>query len=103
MVETKDLFNAAYMSLETTKHKDIAVITGPGVTGQRKKYKSEEMEPRLDLPVEINGVKLTWSPFDPAGRMLQKAFGTDSLNWVGKKLEILHIDKKMVVTILNGE
>ena len=61
------------------------------------------MKTVLNIEVEINGSKLVWSPWDKDGRALHKAYGTESKNWVGQKLSILHIDKKMVVRPIVAE
>jgi len=97
MVNTEDTFKGAFMSVDTTEDGDIATILDEGelVPMVSKFTKQEEM--KLNLNVDINGTKLIWTPWDKNGRELQKAFGMDSKDWVGKKLSILHIDKKMVV------
>ena len=97
MVETKDKFAGAYMAFDSTKDGGIAVITGEGVETEIENKWSHQMEWKLNIPVEITGKALVWTPWDSDGRALQEAWGTDSREWVGKKLQIIHDKKKMIV------
>ena len=93
MVETK--FGGDYVSFDSTKDGQIAIILGEGEYGEIT-YDGKTKEV-LNIPVEINGNKLTWTPGIRAGKSAQKAWGTESKNWVGKKFEIVHMENKMLI------
>lgn len=97
MVDISDAFKGAFMNIDTTEDGDIATITSEGELVEMLGKFSNKMERKLNLDVEIDGTKMIWTPWDKNGRELQAAFGMDTKQWVGKKLSILHIDKRMVV------
>lgn len=103
MVDTKDKFAGAFMAFDTTQDNDIAVILGEGEETEIKNKWTDKMEWKLNIPVEIKGKGLIWTPWDSDGRALQEAFGTDSKSWVGKKLRIIHDKKKMLVRPIKEE
>ena len=103
MVNTQDTFKGAFMNIDSTNDGDIAVILDEGEIVEMQSKFSKQMEKKLNLNVEINGTKLIWTPWDKDGRELQKAYGIDTKDWVGKKLSILHIDKRMVVRPIVAE
>ncbi len=94
-MDTKDEFKGKYMNVDSTKDGQIATMVSGGTIeeitfgGKTKKVRN--------IPVKIGDTELIFSPWDKDGRALQAAFGFDSDNWAGKKLQILHVEKKMVV------
>ena len=102
-METKDKFAGEYMSIDTTKEADKAFITGEGEDTEIKNKWTNKMEWKLNLPVMIGNTNLIYTPWPAEGRMMQKAWGTDTKKWVGKKLEIFHVKGKMIVRIAHEE
>lgn len=103
IMNTKETFKGAFMSFDTTKDNDIAVILNAGTMVTMKDKFTKEDKEVMNIDVEINGTKYIWSPWDKDGRALQETYGFESMNWIGKKLQILHVDKKMVVRPLAAE
>ena len=93
MVETD--FGGDYVTYDSTKDGQIALIRGEGEYGELTfQGKTKQV---LNIPVNINGKDLTFTPGMRAGKALQGAFGTDSKNWINKKFEIIHMDNKMLI------
>ena len=93
MVETD--FGGDFLRIESTKEGQIVIILNEGAYGELV-YKGKTKKV-LNIDVETKGEKKIWSPGLKAGRLCQEAWGTDSINWVGKKFTIFHIDGKMVI------
>ena len=102
-METKDKFAGEYMSIDTTKDGDTAIIMDEGEETEIENKWTHKMEWKLNLAVKIGSVSLIWTPWSSDGRMLQKAWGTDTNNWIGKKLSIFHMKNKMIVRIAHEE
>jgi len=86
-------FSGDYINFDGTKDGDIITIVGKGKVEPNEILKKD----MFNIPVEHNGKKKTYSPTNKAGQTLQEAFGMDADDWVGKKFEVLHVDKKMKI------
>ncbi len=83
-------FSGNFLNPETCKNEDIGVILSEGVLVTKKSQAGKEYT-ALDLDVEVNGKKMTYEVFAPVGKLLQKAWGVDSAEWIGKKFKCLHV------------
>jgi excinuclease UvrABC nuclease subunit len=92
-------FSGDFLNFDSTQDGDICVILNEGGVEYNDTLKKE----MFNIQVELNGKKKTYSPNNKAGQELQKAYGMDSKNWVGKKFEILHIQGKMVIRTMKAE
>ena len=81
MVETD--FSGDYLNNENAKQGDLVEVTGEG------EYIEKEFENRkkliLNIPVLVNGRVKTYSPSVSNGKVLVKAWGSDTKHWIGKK------------------
>lgn len=80
MVDIREL--EQYLNDKSAKKGDVVLIEGEG--------EISELEDRkvLNLPVSIEGRKLTWTPGKNARRPLEQAFGFDTKEWVGKTFAV---------------
>lgn len=86
-------FSGDFLNYEGTKDGETVTIIGKGRVEHNETLKKD----MFNIDVEHNGKKKTYSPNNTAGRALQEAFGLDADSWIGKKFEILHVDKKMKI------
>lgn len=76
-----------FLNDKSVKENDIGVILSEG-SFQTVNDKFGERK-ILNIPVEVNSVKLTWSPGKIARDEAIRVFGSqDTRNWVGKKFQI---------------
>lgn len=86
-------FSGNYLKLESTQDGDIIEIVDEGKMEYSENLKKDMFYVRVK-----NGDKvMIWSPNNKQGTALQEAFGEDSVNWKGKKCQVMHVEGKMVV------
>ena len=51
----------------------------------------------FNINVKRGDKVMTYSPNNSSGKILQQAFGIDTKDWKGKKFQIVHVDKKMLI------
>ena len=88
-------FGGDFLNYEGSTDGDIAEITGEGEYGELE-FQGRKKKV-LNLPVKVNGKEKIYTPGMKAGRQLVKAFGKDTVDWVDKKFQILHVEDKMVI------
>ena len=87
-------FSGDFVNLASTKDGDICEILNEG----KVEYNENLKKDMFNLSVSLNsGKPKVYSPSNIAGQELQKAFGMDTKDWVGKKFEIIHANGKMVI------
>lgn len=92
-------FGGEYLNIESSRDGDIAEILNEGewveivVLGQKKKV--------FNIKVRINGKEIMYTPGTKPGKMFIKAWGSDTLHWIGKKFEIIHLEGRMMVRPLS--
>lgn len=86
-------FSGEFLNYDSTTDGDIVEILNEGKVEYNDTLKKE----LFNISVKVNDKVKTYSPSNTAGRTLQEAFGKDSKDWVGRKFQVFHIDKKMVV------
>ena len=86
-------FSGDYLNIESTEDGDIVEFTDEGKTEFNQTLKKE----MFNIHVKKGDKVMTYSPNNKSGRTIQDAFGKDTLQWLGKKIQILHIDGKMAV------
>lgn len=84
-------FTGDFLSYDSTKDGDIVEIVDEG----KMEFSETLNKDMFNLRVKHNNKVKIYSPNNKAGTALQTAFGLDSSGWIGKKFQILHIDKKM--------
>lgn len=86
-------FSGDFLNYESTTDGDIVEILDEG----KVEFNSTLKKELFNLSVKKSDKVMTYSPNNSSGRLLQEAFGKDSVSWVGKKFQIIHVDKKMVI------
>ena len=86
-------FSGDFLNIESTQDGDIVTILDEG----KNEYNEVLKKDMFNLAVDVNGKRKVYSPTNKAGRSLQDAFGMDTKDWVGKKFQCLHIDKKLAI------
>ncbi len=84
-------FSGDYLNFGSTKDGDQFVILDEGSLV----YSDKLQKDMVNITVEHNGSKKIWSPNNTAGGQLQEAYGDDSKEWIGKVVEVRHVDKRM--------
>ena len=77
-------FSGNFTNVDNCNGNDIGVVTGEGKIETKTNLKGEPYE-QLTIDVEVNEKKLQHSPRMSEGKELQKAWGKDSKDWIGKK------------------
>ena len=86
-------FSGDFLNFESTQDGDIAEILNEGIV----EYNDNLKKDMFNLKVKLNEKVKTYSPNMRAGQELQKVFGKDTKDWIGKKIQILHVQGKMVI------
>ena len=92
MVETD--FSGNFANEENCKDNDIVEIKSEGSYEDKK---NQEGKPYRIFNIDIkNGEKnLIYSPSVMTGKRMQKAWGTNSKEWIGKKATVKHLLKQV--------
>lgn len=86
-------FSGDFLNYDGTQDGDIVEILDEG----RVEYNEALKKDMFNIKVKLNERVKTFSPSNKAGKSLQEAFGMDTKDWIGKKFQILHVDKKMAI------
>ena len=82
-----------FLNFDSTKDGDICTV----ITEAKPVFNETLKKEIVDMQVEKDGKKYTYSPNLSAQRSFTEAFGKDTKDWVGKQFEILHVQGKMAV------
>jgi hypothetical protein len=80
-------FSGEYINAENTKDGDILTILDEGIYEEKQDPVSKKVRRVLNITVENNGKRKTYSPDQETGRKFQAAFGTNTRDWLGKKFK----------------
>ena len=86
-------FSGDFLNFDSTQDGDIVEIMEEGKIEFNQTLKKN----LFNISVKKGDKVLVYSPNNTAGRELQTAYGKDSKEWIGKKFQILHVDKKMLI------
>lgn len=86
MVNTGEL--ESYLNERTTREGDIWQIITEGEIVEIKDRVSGKVKKALNISVESGNRKLTYTPGKNATKEMQKKWGMDTKDWVGKKFQI---------------
>lgn len=86
MVNTGEL--ESYLNDKSTREGDIWEVRGPGNIEEITDRTTKKVKRVLNIPVEMGTKRLTYTPGKNALKEMQKAWGTDTEAWVGKKFQI---------------
>lgn len=102
-MDTSEEFKGKYLNMDSTKDGDIGELLDGGVVVEIKDKFTGKMKAVRNITVNVGGIELIWSPWASDGRAIQKAWGMESDGWKGKKIQILHVNKKMVIRPIVAE
>ena len=79
-----------YLKADSVKDGDIINFIDAGVILDRefKKDGKTEIKPVLEITVEVNGDKKTYSPNGTTIALLNKAWGKNTEKWVGRQAKV---------------
>ena len=88
-------FSGDFISAGSIKDADIIEIVDEG----KVEFNNTLGKDMFNLKVKLNGdEKLkTWNPNNKHGKLMQSAFGMDSKDWIGKKVQLVLIEDKMLI------
>jgi hypothetical protein len=93
-----------FINIETVKDGEIGTITGEAKYSEPKKVAwTNVKQSMLNIPMEVNGKSMDYSPFDKNTKKIIAAWGDESKSWIGKQIQFLHIDKKLEIRPLKAE
>lgn len=92
-------FSGEFINYEGTKDGDIIEFFEEGKVEWNEALKKD----MYNLKVKHNGKVKTFSPNNKIGLLLQNTWGEDDKNWIGKKAQIVHIDKRLFLRPLQSE
>lgn len=98
MVDTSEV--ESYLNGKSAKDGDIVVITGEGNIENKEDEATKRKYRALNLPVELNQRPLTYSPNKTALEVLNKAWGTQTKAWIGKKFQVKTYPTQKGIAIL---
>lgn len=78
-------FSGDYINTENTQEADILEIIGEGSFNEIEK--DGKIRKILNIPVRVNGKEKIYSPSRESGKKLVKAWGSDTKNWINKKVQ----------------
>lgn len=83
-------FSGNFWNGENVENNAIGTILDEG-SYEEKKNTAGDSYVIFNITVECNGKKKQYSPSRETGMALQKAFGSDSKDWIGKKIQFEHV------------
>lgn len=86
-------FSGDFLNFDSTNDGDIIEIIDEG----KVEYNETLKKDMFNIKVKKGDKTVTYSPNNTSGKALQEAFGKDTKDWVNKKFQILHVDKRMVI------
>lgn len=90
MVETD--FSGDFLNIENAKQNDIGEVIGEGEYVEITK--DDKVKKILNIPVKINDKTKIYSPTKDCGKRLSKAWGTNTVKWIGKKFTVNVVNYK---------
>ena len=86
-------FSGDFISAKSIKDGDIIEIIDEG----KVEYSEALKKDCFNLKVKLNDKVKTWSPNNKHGKIMQQAFGLDSKNWIGKKVQLALVEDTMLI------
>ena len=79
-------FSGDYINTENTHKGDILTIVGEAKPVELVK-KDGSVKLVWNIPVENNGLKKIYTPSRDSGKAIVKAWGKETISWIGHKLQ----------------
>lgn len=86
MVDTGEL--ETFLNEKSCNEDDVVEILEEGFIETKEDTERKRIYKVLNLPVKVGDKKLVYTPNTDAREVLQKAFGTDTKKWIGKKFKV---------------
>ena len=92
-------FSGDFINAKSVKDGDILTILSEG----EYTYSDTLKKDVFNLKVNLNDKPKIWSPNNKHGKMLQQAFGIDTKQWVGHKVQIALVEDTMLIKPIKAE
>ena len=92
-------FSGDWISAKSIKDGDIIEILDEG----KVEYNDILKKDMFNLKVKLGEKIKIWTPNNKHGLLLQQAFGMDTKNWIGKKVELVLIENTMLIKPIKTE
>ena len=92
-------FSGDFINAKSVKDGDMITILSEG----EYTYSDILKKDVFNLKVSLNDKPKTWSPNNKHGKLLQQAFGIDSKQWVGNKVQIALVEDVMLIKPIKAE
>ena len=86
MVDSGEL--ESFLNEKSCKDNDVVEILEEGIMEEKEDQVTHRKYRVLNLPVSVNDRQVVWTPNKDAITVLQKEFGLDTKNWIGKKFQV---------------
>ena len=86
-------FSGDFLSFESTEDGDIITILDEG----KEEFNQVLKKNMFNISVKRADKTMIYSPNNKSGKLLQQAFGKDTKQWINKKFQVFHIEKKMLI------
>ena len=86
-------FSGDFISAKSIKDGDIIEIINEGAVEYSEALKKDT----FNVKVMLNDKVKTWSPNNKHGKLLQQAFGLDSKEWIGQKVQLMLVEDNMLI------
>lgn len=96
MVDATEATESEFITAELINNSKTKVIVPTGAGEFKEKEFNGVKSVRLQIPVQIDGKNKTFCPNKDSAKNLIRAFGSETLDWVGQKI-------KCKVTTLQGK
>lgn len=83
-------FSGSYVNEDNVKDSDIFEIVGEGSMEAKISLKGIKYQ-QMNIEISNNSKQLIYSLPRDTGKAFQRAWGTDSKNWIGKKARAKHV------------
>lgn len=86
-------FSGEYISADSVRDGDVIEIIGEG----KEEFSKALNKVCFDIPIRLGEKAKKWTPSNKHGKLLQQTFGEDTKNWIGKKVELVVIEGKLLI------
>ena len=92
-------FSGDFLNFDSTADGDIVEILDEG----KEEFNQILKKIMFNISVKKGDKVMIYSPNNNSGRLLQEVFGKDSKDWIGKKFQIIHVEKRMLIRPIKTE
>ena len=86
-------FSGDFLKADSIEDGDIIEVMDEG----KDEFNQALNKTIYNLSVKKGDKVMKWSPNNESGRIMQQAYGNDSKDWVGKKIQIFKVGNSMKI------